>query len=212
MNRNTNLDNIKTDITILLCNAQKIGWSSLKDNSIHRILYLCSILFPFKYAKKTNPFKEIYRFSIDLKGPHCIEIDRALLSLESNFIIDNINNSLSINTNYIPKSINKAPNYELKSEWIVTVLYILFSYGEGKIYDFVFEDPEYQYKLLSNTSNILNLGTNNETTSNLKIFKSAFEKSLSKQIDISKIDDEKYLTLYFDYVFSKILKGENFND
>lgn len=212
MNRKIKLDDIKTDITILLSNAQKIGWESLKENSIHRILYLCSILYPFKYNTKINPFRNTYEFSIDLKGPHCNDIDKAIVSLESFFIINNFNNSLNINTQYIPPAIEKSPNYELKKEWIVTILYILFSYGESKIYDFVFEDPEYQYKLLSNTSNTLNLGNNNETNLNLKIFKSAFEKSLAGQIDLSKIDQEKYLTLYFDYVFSKILKGEKFND
>lgn len=206
MSRKVKLDDIKTDITILLFNAQKIGWDSLKENSIHRILYLCSILYPFKYNTKTNPFNDTYKFSIDLKGPHCNDIDKAIVSLESFFIINNVNDSLTINNLYIPKSLEKAPNYELKKEWIVTILYILFSYGESKIYDFVFEDPEYQYKLLSNTSNTLNLGNNNETNSNLKIFKSTFEKSLAGQIDLTKIDQEKYLTLYFDYVFSRLLR------
>lgn len=206
------INSINVDILILLENSTKIGWNSLKNNSIHRILYLCSILFSFKYDSIKNPFDTEYDFSIDLTGPFCNNIDNSLIFLETNDFISFKNNSYTINIHNLPNNLNELPNYKLKSDWITTILYILSSYGESKIYDFVFEDPEYQYKLLSNTSNILNLKSDSETIINLNIFKNEFEKSLSNEIDINKIDNQKYLTLYFDYIFSKILKGEDIHD
>jgi hypothetical protein len=204
------IDSINIDICILLESCQKIGWKHLKKESIHRILYLINVLFSFKYEDENNPFYDSYEFSIDLNGPHCLEIERSLLFLETNEVIGVEEDSYFLISKNIPK-INTAPDYNLRNEWIKTIVYILGVYGENKIYDFVFEDPEYQYKLLANNSNSLNLDSNNETTQSLKSFKEAFENSLSADIDIKSIDNQKYLTLYFDYVFSKIIKGEDIN-
>ncbi len=200
------IQSISIDICVLLKNIRKIGWKYVKRQSIHRMLYLCSVLFTFKYENEKNPFDD-YEFLINLNGPSCINIDKSLLFLETNEIVKDINDSFLLIEENIP-DISIAPRYELKCEWIKIITYILGVYGENKIYDFIFEDPEYQYKLLSNT-NSLNIDKNNETTRNLQYFKKAFEESLSKDIDLSTIDNQKYLTLYFDYVFSKIIKGED---
>lgn len=204
------INSINIDICILLENSKKIGWEYVKRQSIHRILYLASVLFSFKYENEKNIFSENYEFSINLTGPYCAEIERSLLFLETNEIIKSNNGSYIFIKDNIP-NITLSPQYKLKYDWIKTIIYILGVYGESKIYDFVFEDPEYQYKLLSNTSNSLNLDNNNETNRSLKFFKKAFEDSLSEDIDVNSIDNQKYLTLYFDYVFSKIIKGEDIN-
>ena len=92
-------------------------------------------------------------------------------------------------------------------DWIKQVLYILAIYGENKIYEFIFRDPEYQNNLKSNTNKSLNINSNNETIDTLKRFEKAFKDSFSGEIQ--NITSQRYLELYFEYVFGKILKRED---
>jgi hypothetical protein len=92
-------------------------------------------------------------------------------------------------------------------EWIKQVMYILGIYGENKIYEFIFRDPQYQTTIQSNTQQGLNTNVNNETIKALKSFQDAFESTLPKGKE--KISSQRYLELYFEYIFSKILKRED---
>ena len=76
-----------------------------------------------------------------------------------------------------------------------------------KIYEFIFRDPEYQTTIKSNTQQGLNTDLNNETVKTLKSFQEAFEETLTEQKE--KLSSQTYLELYFEYVFSKILKRED---
>ena len=87
--------------------------------------------------------------------------------------------------------------------WLKQVVYILGIYGENKIYDFIFRDPQYQTTIMSNTQQGLNTGDDNETIKTLQSFQDAFEETLNNK---NKISSQTYLELYFEYVFSKILK------
>ncbi len=198
---------IATDILLLLQLSKKIGWNGLKEISITRIIYLSSVLYAFKYPKSTNPFIEDYEFTVKLRGPYCDMITDVLFFLCTNtFIIkDSSNERFVLGECELPK-IEKTPNFDLKKEWLETVMFILGIYGEDKIYDFIFRDPEYQNNLQRNESTPINININNKTYIVLDAFKEAFEKTLSEEDII--LDDKRYLELYFEYVFSKILKGE----
>lgn len=100
----------------------------------------------------------------------------------------------------------KTPQIERKKEWFDDVAYIIGIYGEEKIFDFIYRDPEYRESLDGNSTYNLNLGKDNATVRFLNSFKSAFEEKLTdKQITL---ENKKYLELYFEYVFGKILRGE----
>ena len=95
---------------------------------------------------------------------------------------------------------------ERKDEWFDDVAYIVGIYGEDKIFDFIYRDPEYRKSLDGNSTYNLNLGKDNATVVFLNSFKEAFEeKIVDKQITL---ENKKYLELYFEYVFGKILRGE----
>lgn len=198
---------IATDILLLLKLSSEIGWNGLLEVSIIRILYLCSVLYTFKYPKCSNPFSEEYEFTVELRGPHCDLISDTLFFLETNTYIIKENNKKKYMLNYkkIP-NIEKMPNYIEKKEWIEIIIYILGVYGEEKIYEFIFRDPEYQNNLHRNEKLPINVKKDNKTIIVLNEFKEAFEKTLATES--IKLDDKRYLELYFEYVFSKILKGE----
>ena len=52
----------------------------------------------------------------------------------------------------------------------------------------------------------LNIGEDNTTVKFLNSFKMAFEEKLYNKEDA--LDNRKYLELYFEYIFGKILRGE----
>ena len=99
------------------------------------------------------------------------------------------------------------PFFEEKCSWIEDISYIIGIYGEDKIYDFIFRDPEYRVSLDSNKELCYNLdiGENNETVKFLNDFKKSFEDHLSVNIDLN---NRKYLEMYFEYVFGRVLRGE----
>ena len=57
---------------------------------------------------------------------------------------------------------------------------------------------------MSNQSSEIQVTPENETLLVLNDFKKAFEETLS---DTSSISKEEYISLYFDYIFSQIIKG-----
>ena len=97
-----------------------------------------------------------------------------------------------------------------RTSWLKVIVSILNIYGENKIYDFVFRDKEYQETLQSGKSEGIDTSPENATLKFLEGFKEAFEESLGKSD--KEIAKGKYIELYFEYVFSQILKREYIND
>lgn len=93
---------------------------------------------------------------------------------------------------------------EERINWIETILLILSKYGESKIFSFIINDPLYDTSVKSNQSSEIQVTPENETLLVLNDFKKAFEETLS---DTSSISKEEYISLYFDYIFSQIIKG-----
>lgn len=197
---------INGDIITVMKYAENIGWKPIREQSISRILYLSSVLFSFRHGKEKNPFADDYHFSIDATGPFYALINNSMIFLESNGYIEKIKkNEFKIGSAEIPE-INKLPDYDPKSNWLQSVFYILGIYGESRIYEFIIRDPQYQEHLQSNDIKELNLDRDNKTIKFLNEFKQTFEETLGK--DSEKIDDKEYLELYFEYIFSKVLKGD----
>lgn len=198
---------IYCDIIAILKYAESIQWKEVRKNSIYRIIYLSSVLYSFKHPELENPFTN-YKFSIDITGPYDSNIAAGIdFLLKDDYIKRTLGDDVfSIGTN----SSESVFNIEITQErfaWLKQVMYILGIYGEDKIYDFIFRDPEYQTKIKSNTQKGLNIDINNETVNTLKKFQQAFEESLSAEF--SKLSSQEYLELYFEYIFSKILKRED---
>lgn len=198
---------IYTDILAILKLASDIQWKEVRQNSIYRILYLSSVLYSFRHPEKTNPF-DIYKFTVDITGPYDSNISSALDFLIKDEYIKRTTGddvfALDINSQ---NDVFKIETGQERYEWIKQVMYILGIYGENKIYDFIFRDPQYQTTIKSNTMKGLNTDINNETIKTLKSFQKAFEETLTNKK--GKLSSQTYLGLYFEYVFSKILKRED---
>ena len=91
-----------------------------------------------------------------------------------------------------------------KIKWIDTILLILSKYGESKIFSFIVNDPLYDVAVKSNQPHEIQVTSENDTLLVLNDFKQAFEETLS---DTSSISKEEYISLYFDYIFSRIIRG-----
>ncbi|MFX0549531.1 hypothetical protein ACOAKC_09345 [Hathewaya histolytica] len=202
------IGNVNGDILALLEITEKIGWNGVRKISIFRIMYLASVLYSFRYPRKKNPFAYDYVFVVSLLGPYCDVIDNSLIYLQINeYVKVDKDEFYKLSTNSMPE-LKKLPNFDVKSEWLKVIVYILGIYGEEKVYDFVFRDPEYQEKVQTNSIKNINIEKGNKTYNNLINFKKAFEEWFMKSEIEYKNNDKKYLELYFEYVFSKILKGD----
>lgn len=198
---------IYTDILAIFKLAYDIQWKEVRQNSVYRILYLSSVLYSFRHPDKNNPF-DIYKFTVDTTGPYDSNISRAFDFLIKDEYIKRTTGDdvLAIGKNS-GNDVFKIEVGQERYEWIKQVMYILGIYGENKIYDFIFRDPQYQTTIKSNTQQGLNTDANNETIKTLMSFQEAFEETLTK--DKEKLSSQTYLELYFEYVFSKILKRED---
>ena len=196
---------IYTDILAIFKLASDIQWKEVRQNSVYRILYLSSVLYSFRHTDKSNPFS-IYKFTVDTTGPYDSNISKAFDFLIKDEYIKRATGDdvLAIGKNS-GNDVFKIEVGQERYEWIKQVMYILGIYGESKIYDFIFRDPQYQTTIKSNTQQGLNTDANNETIKTLMSFQAAFEQTLS---DTTKISNQDYLELYFEYVFSKIIKKE----
>lgn len=206
-NSNDKTSRINADIYTILDISYSVGWNGIRQISIYRILYLATILYSFRFENTPNPFIEDYHFTISLRGPYYEGVDKSItfLLLNKYILLDNDTDMYKMGTNKIGQ-IKKIPNFLEKKKWLEIVIHILGIYGEDKIYDFIFRDPEYQKSLQKNSQTQINIHENNETIEILNRFKKAFEQSLEKEI--IDLDPIRYLKLYFEYVFSIILKGE----
>jgi len=197
------------DILFLMQSASKIDWHEIRENSIFRTLYLVSVLFSFRFPKEENPFNAAYRFSLHITGPFNPDIKSAINFLLKDEYIESAEGGEDIyklGGNPSP-DLAGQPDQKVRQGWIDTVVSILGVYGENRIYDFIFRDPEYREKLQTGSLQVLITDPENKTVEVLNRFKQAFEESIS---DIpEKLDNKKYIQYYFEYVFSKILKRED---
>lgn len=199
---------VNADILSILQIADHISWNGVRKYSIYRIIYLSSVLYTFIHTEtKSNPFADDYNFFPDLRGPFSEKIKESINFLVANQYIEKFEKEEKYKPgkNPIP-NIDMLPSYGDRKEWLSAVIHILGIYGEEKIYDFVFRDPEYKTNIQEYSQKGLNLKSTNETIGWLNSFKEAFEETIGKEAE--KIDNKKYLRLYFDYVFSKIIKSE----
>lgn len=192
------------DVYLLLKKLQNIGWNAVRESSIHRIMYLSAVLYSFRYPDKQNIFKDDYFFSRTLSGPEDAEIENALTNLTTNDLIIHSENGYSCTS--VDHSISLSDNYNQKEPWFDDISYILGIYGEDKIFDFIFRDPEYKKSLESNSVYNLNIGLDNDTVKYINEFKNAFEKKINNLEN--NLKNSEYLQLYFEFVFGRILRGE----
>ena len=194
------------DIISCFLAAKSIGWDGMSEISLNRIIYFAAVLFKFRFSEQKNIFEDDYEFSITLRGPEAAIIKHAITHLQTNFIISckGTEYFLDVEDETFTKNL---PYYEEKKNWIEDIVYLMGVYGEEKLYDFIFRDPEYKANLKSKSSKPLDLSEANYTIKYLKMFKTDFENSVSQQSP--KLDNKQYLELYFEYVFGKILKGES---
>lgn len=198
---------INTDILAIFKLGSDIQWKEVRQSSIYRILYLASVLHSFRYPEISNPFG-IYKFSVDNTGPYDSKISSAIdFLIKDEFITRTTGDDVFALGKNSGAEVFKIDIGQERIGWLKQVMYILGIYGENKIYDFIFRDPEYQTTIKSNTLQGLNTGINNETVNTLKGFQEAFESTLTEKKE--KLSSQTYLELYFEYVFSKILKRED---
>ena len=91
-----------------------------------------------------------------------------------------------------------------KLTWIRFVLLLLGKYGEDKIFGFIINDPSYDNAVKTNRNAELDASSESLTVRMLNKFKASFEETLDQGVSLS---DEKYIDLYFEYLFGKIIKG-----
>ncbi|MCK0069407.1 hypothetical protein [Kordiimonas laminariae] len=205
----TNKYVVYADILSIFRSADALDWKSLRKSSVHRVMYLASVLFGFKFPEKDNIFSK-YNFSIEkYVGPFSSDIEKGVnfLSKDEYLIPSGEEEPLySLGTNAADQ-IFKEALVQARDEWLKLIVSILSLYGENKIYDFIFRDKEYQDAIKSNKTTGFDIGPENRTIQFLKGFQAAFEETLPQHSE--NVDATQYLELYFEYVFSKILKREN---
>ena len=191
-----NLIRANEDIITVSTMAKSMGWGAVSEQSFQRILYLVQVLYSFKH-EGDNIFS-YYHFTVTTFGPYSDLIERSLVFLKSSSKLREEEGGLILNTK------KEIPLNQEKVEWLRTVMYMLGKYGEKRLFGFIVNDPSYENA--SQTNNVDGIDTSSpdsETLKVLKDFKVAFEQSLD---DTSAISDEKYIELYFEYVFSEIIK------
>jgi hypothetical protein len=198
---------INADILTLIELVKKIGWKEIRNLSIHRILYLSSVIYSFKYPEQENPFQRDYNFNVDLRGPYSDDVRQSIESLlVKDYLEGKQTTNLTLGKEY-PVDFASISDYPLKKDWLDIIVHLVGKYSEDKIYDFIFMDPEYRHNIEINSVKPLSLDIHNETVKALNNFKEAFEKTLGEDAKI--IDAKGYLDLYFDFIFSQIIKGVN---
>lgn len=198
--KNKHIDLLKanSDIILLLETCKEIGWSSIKEQTVHRLMYLTSVLHTFMY--KSSTLFDSYHFSISVSGPYSSLINDAIVNLKTRELLIEHEGKLAINVE-VARDLSLGENE--KKGWFQIIVYLLGIYGENKIFGFVIQDPEYKDVFQRNSVMELDITSDNKTISILNQFKLMFEETLS---DVSSISDREYLELYFEYVFSKIIK------
>jgi len=202
------IEKINGDVISILQLTSKIGWKETRELSILRILYLSSILYRFRYPDKNNPFEEDYEFSVDSRGPYNDKvINNSIVWLLSNeMIIESGSQKSYYLADKQIQHLEQIPNYKIKREWLDAIIHILGIYGEDYIYDFIFRDPEYRDNISRQSKKTINISEDNKTIEALIQFQNAFTKALQEKA--AELNPKDYLEMYFEFIFSKYLKGE----
>lgn len=208
MENYNNIMLISADIYSVMKSMNNIGWNALRESSINRILYLSAVVYSFMFSDSKNMFVDNYKFVITLGGPEDPQISNAITNLESNELIERNDNGLSLCSINGDDKFIEYPLYCEKASWIDDISYIIGIYGEDRIYDFVFRDPQYQLSLKTNAQYALDLTQNNATVKFLNSFKNDFEGHAQKTGKDYFLNNRQYLSMYFEYVFGKILRGD----
>lgn len=194
---------VSGDVYLVIKSMKQVGWGAIRETSVNRILYMSAVVYSFRYPERENMFQNDYHFFITLSGPEETLIQGALINLVSNEIIEHTEEGYRLVK--IEDIYSFLPRYMEKKAWIEDMAYIIGIYGEDKIYDFIFRDPEYKTSLDSNKEFNLDIGVDNQTIKFLNEFKKMFEDQIN---EVAQLDNRKYLELYFEYVFGRILRGE----
>ena len=190
---------VNIDIMTIAAHARKIGWETISVSTLQRFIYLLKVLYSFINSSENNLFNQ-YHFNVTTFGPYSELIYRSVVFLLSTRRIEG-------DMDGDVKIISKDGVDEMDTErinWIDSILLILGKYGENKIFGFIVNDPLYDVSVKSNLPSEIQVTSENETLLVLNDFKKAFEDTLPDTTSISK---EEYISLYFDYIFSQIIKG-----
>ena len=190
---------VNIDIMTIAAHAHKIGWETISVSTLQRFIYLLKVLYSFINSSENNLFNQ-YHFNVTTFGPYSELIYRSVVFLLSTRRIEG-------DMDGDVKIISKDGVDEMDTErinWIDSILLILGKYGENKIFGFIVNDPLYDVSVKSNLPSEIQVTSENETLLLLNDFKKAFEDTLPDTTSISK---EEYISLYFDYIFSQIIKG-----
>ena len=190
---------VNIDIMTIAAHARKIGWETISVSTLQRFIYLLKVLYSFINSSENNLFNH-YHFNVTTFGPYSELIYRSVVFLLST-------RRLEGDMDGDVKIISKDGVDEMDTErinWIDSILLILGKYGENKIFGFIVNDPLYDVSVKSNLPSEIQVTSENETLLVLNDFKKAFEDTLPDTTSISK---EEYISLYFDYIFSQIIKG-----
>ena len=190
---------VNIDIMTIAAHARKIGWETISVSTLQRFIYLLKVLYSFINSSEKNLFNQ-YHFNVTTFGPYSELIYRSVVFLLSTRRIEG-------DMDGDVKIISKDGVDEMDTErinWIDSILLILSKYGENKIFGFIVNDPLYDVSVKSNLPSEIQVTSENETLLVLNDFKKAFEDTLPDTTSISK---EEYISLYFDYIFSQIIKG-----
>ena len=190
---------VNIDIMTIAAHASKIGWETISVSTLQRFIYLLKVLYSFINSSDQNLFNQ-YHFNVTTFGPYSELIYRSVVFLLSTRRLEgDMDGDVRI--------ISKDGVDEMDTErinWIDSILLILSKYGENKIFGFIVNDPLYDVSVKSNLPSEIQVTSENETLLVLNDFKKAFEDTLPDTTSISK---EEYINLYFDYIFSQIIKG-----
>lgn len=198
MSKQEDFINAHADIMTIAAHAKKVGWETINTNSIQRVMYLMKVLYSFVHEDE-NPFAA-YHFNISFLGPFSELIERSMVFLiSSRRLVGDLGGDVAIDS---ADGVDAIPDDKIK--WIDTVLLILGKYGENKVFSFIINDPLYDSSVKANISSEIVCNNESETLSVLENFKLAFEETLE---DTSSISKEEYISLYFDYIFSQIIKA-----
>lgn len=203
MKSNVDLYKVNSDVLHLLKSAKKIGWNSIKEQTVQRVMYLAKVLYLFGNAER-DVFDH-YHFSVSLYGPYSDIISRSVKYLiSSSYLAANEGVLEFVRENL--ESLNfKEDDVEQRCKWIDFLIYILGKYGESRVFGFTIHDPLYTHAVETNQQRELSAGsTHNRTISFLNDFRKMFEDTLDKE-RISSLSAHDYLDLYFEYIFSKII-------
>ena len=196
---NKELIQVHIDIMTITAHARKIGWDTISVDTLQRFIYLLKVLYSFMNNRDENIFNQ-YHFNVTTFGPYSEIIYRSVVFLLASHRLEgDMHGDVKITSNDGVDEMDKE-----RINWIDSILLILSKYGENKIFGFIVNDPLYDISVKSNQSSEIQVTPENETLLVLNDFKKAFEETLS---DTSSISKEEYISLYFDYIFSQIIKG-----